>query len=586
MAYGVRQVPQNIMSVEFKIFDFMTLKQFGISVVLLLVCFALFSFLPTPWSIVIPLFIIIIGGIVLFVPFNGEPFQEFISSYMEAMISPQRRIWHKKGIVLKSAAEKAKYYRYGNDGPDTEKISNFTFFDRFTKKTAEQDKLDKDEEKFLESKDTTKGYKPPVKHTVGNPNIENNGTVVSQKSIHNTADISNIITHQNNQPSHNSMPTTQSNRIQPIVSPQPNFIKQEYNTQPAATHQPQLTPEQEETAVRNFIFGSVEGYEEKPIARAALILKNEKDETLEVFYTNSIGEFKSNYEYIAGKYKIFVNADAKDFNEVVIDHNPIDPVPILILPRDYKQKLVQKQEEDVMAVTDSTDDEIFTGAYDSNIFNLGQGYLEEQPSQVQSPSPVNPPIQSQQDINYLASETPEANIGASNQTIPVTSPSADLINKSSTYSHNAGNMFDQMMNNRMTNDYGATQQSSVSNDIQHTAASHQKIVNDVDFLDFNSMANAAVPFEQNLVSLPNTINGILVDPNGYGLAEALIRIYDQNGVLITSMNSDNTGRFYTYSPLPNNNYIIYISKNNQNLVGFNVNLNGNIIPPKIISFTY
>lgn len=627
MAYGVRQVPQNIMSVQFKLFDFMTLKQFAISIALLFLCFILFYFLPSPWNIVIPLFIVIIGGIVIFVPFNGEPFQEFLSSYLEAMISPQRRIWHKKGIILKSAAEKAQFYRYGNEGP-TEKVNNFTFFDRFKKKNNEQQQLDTAEAKFLSAPDDTsnspmpqqnqntqakKAYTPPAMHTQQQHSIQPViGTAVSPKVMNNTVQLGNA-QQQNSQPQANQQ-IQNFQQQQPTVNQnpdQPSFIKKDTPQVPQQNIQPQsqtpqpkkLTPEEEESAVRNFIFGSVEGYNENPIVGAVITLKNPKGETLEVLYTNSIGEFKTSYEYIAGNYELFVNADSGKFNEVIVSHNPIDPIPVLIRPSDFKEKQIAKNEEEATPVDTNPNDEIFTGSYDSNIFDLKQDYLEKEPPVVNSPivqpeikeapveintNPQQPSFISAENNFSAPAQVPTQTNPNPNLVIPTAPPSHELMDKTSTYSHDANSMFDQMMNNRMTNDYQTLSAPTdpLANAIQHTSQNHQKIVNEVDILDYNTMANAAVPFEQNLVTLPNTVNGILVDPNGYGLSGALVRLYDKGGTLITSMNSDNTGRFYTYSPLPNNDYIMYVSKNEQNLIGFHVNMTGSVIPPKIISFTY
>jgi hypothetical protein len=622
MAYGARQVPQNIMSVQFKIFDLMTLKQFGITMGLFFACFIVFLIFSAPWNIIITLVIVIVGGTFTFIPFNGEPFVEFLNSYLEAMISPQRRIWHRKGFVLKSAAEKAKFYRYGNEeGIEEEKVNTFKFFDKFGKKHAETEKLDTDEQKFLTTKDTNEnGYTPPGMNQRPNAmnqntNNDQNISVISQKSVQNTVRLNNP----QQQPSQQSIPQ-QTQVVSQNTAGQPNQPQAQFQAAPLQQHNQQqsqpsfiskenpqsqnqidqqnrMRGEEEESAVRNFVFGSIENYKDEPVAGAAVILKNMRGETLEVVYSNAVGEFKTNYEYTSGQYTLYVNADAKDFNEIVINHTPIDPMPLQVHPRDYQEKKVQREQEESDTVSDtSSNDEIFDGSYDSKVFDIGQDYLEKN---------VAPQTQSTQ-INNAGM----ANTSTLQQEQPVmpthlsTEQSAAAVNTTGTshtaYAQNAGNMFDQMMNNRVVNDYGDKSLDNITLQHETTPATNQinssaqqaaqdqrqRVVNDVQILEYSTMQNAAVPFDDDLIRLPNTVNGILVDPAGYGLSNTLIRIYDKTGNIITSMNTDTTGRFYTYSPLPNNSYTMYVSKNGQNLAGFNIDMNGNVIPPKIISFVY
>ena len=544
MAYGVRQVPQNIMSVQFKIFDIMTLKQFAITIALLFLCFIFFYTLPSGWNIVVPIFIIIIGGVIVYVPFNGEPFQEFLSSYMEAMISPQRRIWHKKGIVLKSAAEKALYYRYGQDIEQSEKLSAFNPQMAYSQESREQQQLNQAEESFLKTEvqeTTEKKYTPPQAKT------QNNKTQIQPSNTPMKSHYSNV--------SDSSLfNTTKLSQYQqnPQTQQQPQINRSQNNSNV-------MNAESIESAVRNFIFGSIENYEDKPVENATIYLKNPiNGENIEVLYSNAAGEFKTNYEYVAGKYNIQVIVNNSEFNNILIDHRPIDPQPITIKPTDYEKRKAEKTkkiEEDEIISSEIKGD-VFDGAYDPSVFSIGADYTESITSQTQNIVENKP--------TYLTQET------QTNTNFNFTAAGG---NGHNAYIAQANNIFDQMNSNRMVNDY---------KDIN----SPRPAINQVQMLDFYTMPNATMPFEQTLVTLPNTLNGILVDPNGYGIAGAYIRVFDKDNTLITSMTSDNTGRFYSFSPLPNDYYTMYISKGDQNLVGFNVQLNGSVLPPKYISFTY
>ncbi len=635
MAYGVRPVPQNIMSVQFKIMDFMTLRQFGITIGLLLFCMALFALLPTPWKFIIPIFIIIIGGIVIFVPFNGEPFQEFLSSYMEAIISPQRRVWHKKGIIVKSAAEKAKFYRYGND-PIPEDENKFKFVDpNQIQVTPQVTVLDNAENQFLSTQ-----QKVTISHQMPNTQqqVNNSGTNISNSTIKNSININKFMHQsQQGQPIFQQQPqvantqnqfqdfinqnTPQSNS-NPIGQPESNILI----TQTGAQNSPQINITQtnlmpsfvkkeipnasqvqplkktkedyeaDESAVKNYIFGSIEDYKDNPVKQAGVILKEKTGNNLEVLYSNSAGEFKTNYEYKQDEYIIYVNVDSKDFNEVKIIHEPIDPIPFVIHPKDYEDRKSQNQ---VQADTDKLangiiNNGVFEGAYDSKIFNLGHDYLENKVLL----TPQNADI-----VEVSTIPIQEAQPVSANDIIPVETQAANST-KSSAYSFQANNMFNQMTNGRTSNDYAevlkeneadqapppqvtVSQQQYVQAPVTvQSQPTQQPVTNDIDIVDYLSMPNANIPFENELVLIPNTLNGILVGPNGYGLDNCQLRIIDKLGQLVNSIKSDQTGRFYSYSPLPNGNYTLFISKNNQTLVGFYILLNGSVIPPKYINFSY
>lgn len=372
--------------------------------------------------------------------------------------------------------------------------------------------------------------------------------------------------------------------------------------------------EDEEVAVKNFIFGSIEDSKDEPVKQASVTIKDKIANTLEVIQTNSAGEFKTSYEYKGDEYIISVFADGKDFNEVKIVHEPVDPVPVTIHPRNYNPN--QRFTEDESLPDNSVNDGVFEGAYDANYFNMGQDYLEEQVKQNQPVETfqIQEPIQTNTDINQSTQIQTEDSLQAKGNNVV-----------HSAYSSQATNMFDQMMGGRIVNDYKEPEPVNTltepSQEILPTpninqpvepvssippqpsleetvmginqtstpvkpAPKNQAIDYDIEIAEFTEMANANVPFENNLINIPNTVNGILVAPNGYGLDGAQVRILDKSGILITSMNSDQTGRFYSYSPLPDGEYMMYISKNNQNLVGFQLTLSGKIIPPKYISFSY
>lgn len=93
------RVPESVFEVEFKLFDIMSMKQFVI--VMVTAGFAvLFYFLLDKitasffkWLVVIT--IVIVGLIVAFLKLQGEPFEVYVTNFILALVSPQRRVWSK-----------------------------------------------------------------------------------------------------------------------------------------------------------------------------------------------------------------------------------------------------------------------------------------------------------------------------------------------------------------------------------------------------------------------------------------------------------------------------------------------------------
>lgn len=564
MAY-VRQVPQNIMTVELKIFDFMTLKQFGISVTLILISFLIYFIFSafSPWNIVIPALIVIVGAIVMFVPFNGEPFQEFISNYLEAMISPQRRIWHKKGIILKTAADKARIYQYGTEGVASRPlISNMQLAQDQQQQSPEQSMLDKAESEFLQNSANVNidqpvqiqngSYTPPMQKNLasnsnvvrggGNHSLHENQANISKKTLFNSVNVS-----ANNQNTVSSPSTTQ------VAS----NLQQKHQNQRL----------NDEAAVKNYIFGSIEDYDNKPVSNAVVYIKRSDDQNvLEFLYTNDAGEFKTNYEYEKGSYVIQVVFDDSIFNTVTIEHEPIDPHPVLIHPVDYEQYQLNKAKEESSLSKEVhmlAENGVFAGNYDASLFSLGSEYEESNSFTTSNQKSVS--------INR------DTDIDIDRQNNLPQGPAARTFS-SGGYYNAANNLFDEFNSHRVVNNYKDT----TSNTPPSTNTSNPPLQN-LHYFDFNKMPNVNLALDPS-VNLPNSINGIIVGPNKQGLAGILIQVFDKNGGLVTSTITDANGVFHSFSPLPNGDYVLYLSKNNQFLVAFTLKTFGSIIPPKLIQF--
>ena len=464
MSYNARPVPQNIMSVEFKLFEFMTVKQFLIGFAVVVFCIVLFILIGGVWGLIIPLFVLMVAGIILFVPFNGEPFQVFVGSFLEAIISPQRRIWHKKGIVVKSAMRRARAYQYGND-PAEDGMNQFKYNEtQQVKIGARENALDTKEVAFLEnqSKEKHNNQSTTMNHTI---NQNNSGTAVSSKAVRTKVNLGQYTqanpasTQQGGQsahtdsdassdqafPQHQDVPQSQApvqQQEQPEIhvapeanamssqnvpeEPKAQFLSSENAvSQPAsnavdissdantpqqtfltsddavASNQsvpgsnsdqmvdelnqmmaPRSTTVQDDSVeTTNYLFGSVEDRNGNPVKDAAVVIKR-GEENLEVVYTGEGGDFQSHYEYRAGIYTLYVNVDSHEFNNVTIELDPVDPMPVIIGPHSMEDEVAEDaQAPDSAPATSPAEDGVFDGAYSSQVFKLGNDYQVESPVQ-------------------------------------------------------------------------------------------------------------------------------------------------------------------------------------------------------------
>jgi len=89
-------VPQNVMDIEFKLFGAFSVKQFSYIIVCIIIALFIYS-LPLPdilkWPLII--FFVILGFALALLTVNGIPFSSWLSNFVIALTTSQRRIWKK-----------------------------------------------------------------------------------------------------------------------------------------------------------------------------------------------------------------------------------------------------------------------------------------------------------------------------------------------------------------------------------------------------------------------------------------------------------------------------------------------------------
>ncbi|MFH1602167.1 MAG: hypothetical protein ABIB61_04395 [Candidatus Shapirobacteria bacterium] len=80
-------------------------------------------------------------------------------------------------------------------------------------------------------------------------------------------------------------------------------------------------------------------------------------------------------------------------------------------------------------------------------------------------------------------------------------------------------------------------------------------------------------------TVPNIINGLIMDLEGRTLEGAIVEIQDLEGNPIRAMRSNSLGQFQTATPLPNGQYLVLVEKEPFSFAIIKIETKGKIIPP-------
>lgn len=86
-----------------------------------------------------------------------------------------------------------------------------------------------------------------------------------------------------------------------------------------------------------------------------------------------------------------------------------------------------------------------------------------------------------------------------------------------------------------------------------------------------------------LTTFPNVINGVVKDPQGNYLEAVVTVIYDKEGLPVRALKSNKLGQFSGSTPLPNGTYTLELEKDGYNFDVLQIELDGGILPPLMIT---
>ena len=86
-----------------------------------------------------------------------------------------------------------------------------------------------------------------------------------------------------------------------------------------------------------------------------------------------------------------------------------------------------------------------------------------------------------------------------------------------------------------------------------------------------------------LTSFPNIINGVVKDKTGNYLEGTVTVIYDKEGLPVRALKTNKLGQFTGSTPLPNSTYTLELEKDNFSFDVLQIELNGQVLPPLLIT---
>lgn len=86
-----------------------------------------------------------------------------------------------------------------------------------------------------------------------------------------------------------------------------------------------------------------------------------------------------------------------------------------------------------------------------------------------------------------------------------------------------------------------------------------------------------------LTTTQNVINGIVTDSQGNYLDTVVVVIYNKEGLPVRALKTNKLGQFSGATPLPNGKYNLQLEKDNLVFDVFQLTLEGNVLPPLVVS---
>lgn len=311
------RVPESVFSVEFKLFDFMTMKQFYIVLATVLLSVGFYFLLDRvtspfiKWLVVI--LVAIVGLIIAFVKVQGEPFEVYVTNFLLALVSPQRRVWKKE-------SELPRYLQESKS--DKQQIAEAA---RSLAKEAAK-KPPPVSEKMLRAQ--------KQEATVADP-VSSELDTIEQQYLQGKLPVYGAVTKSASgtaaQEQTRSQPQTQQSQgAQEELTP-PELMNTGLNEKERDLMQTPAKP--------GIIWGVVKDDKDQMLAGANVSVSDQTGKTVASITTNPLGQFRVGGELSPGTYTVQTAHENYQYQaiQVTVGPNPLEPQVIKPIPTQHTQ---------------------------------------------------------------------------------------------------------------------------------------------------------------------------------------------------------------------------------------------------------
>lgn len=318
-------VPQNIMSVEFKLIGELTIKQFayvGVGAVMAYLSYA--SGIAFLWKW---LFVFLFAGLGLgmaFVPLQDRGLDIWIRSFIKALLNPAIMVWGKvpsyprflttfDEVSLLPKEENTRGLVYKDKEDLIDLLNNL--------QEAERDPLEEKRYAFMRSLDFTgegvSDSELPLPEKEETPTLADEPALEEEKQ------------QQIELPKEQKQPENTSETPGPISVPMPIKPPKDLSSKEATytSHEREF----EKITEPNIVNGVVYDKSNKLLEGAVLMIEDKEGEAVRALKTNALGRFKITTPLPNGEYFIKVRKDGENFDrvKVVVDGNVLPPLRII-----------------------------------------------------------------------------------------------------------------------------------------------------------------------------------------------------------------------------------------------------------------
>ncbi len=542
-------IPQNIMSVEFKLIGDMSLRQFGYIATLLFIGFMFYVFhVDTTLTIFLTIIFLLIASFMAFVPIDGRSADTYLTNFLISIKRPTQMIWKKEKNIpdmLKVSKRIVIPSQINKDSSNLLYQSPTEFTISTADNTSAISQLDEKERLMMKNINT-------VINSLQPQNVSSNtNSTTSQKDTYNPfginemgrdAAIKDVLKSQN--VNINSQNLLSGSGINDVNSPMVNNYDNPANNTD--------TIQVEDSSLNNNISGSTPSVNDNTDKVNKNNAQNIADNTLnQENFDKTLTSTNNLLNNISTVTNIPVNQQGIDYSNQVGSSTPSNMQDNTNTPMD---NLVAEQ------VSSSTN------MQSSSLNNDMGSDTSNQTSNVQGN--INTPVDNlvaEQVSSSTNMQSSSLNNGAGDNTTTKTSDDTIVNDKLEVILEKIKVLEDE--NRRLKEELSSEEAEKDT----HSIDEGETVVNQQDLIDH-------LP---EFVKEANVVSGIVLTKDNKILMNAVVIIKDSTSTPIRAVKTNQLGQFYLRTPLPSGQYNVDVTYSGLSFNPVGLNLDGNKVSPLI-----